>query len=430
MSVNEDIRSRSYAGNGSTTVFEAFYVVDVSTIKVQLTDANGNTTPWYSGTQYTIQGTFPGNATIVVKTTPTDYTPALNTTLTIFRDGAILQPTEFASSGPFPVEAVTTSLDRVTCFLQQNAALLDSSIKLPFQDQYNTTLPGPAQRINTVLAFDSNGAPTVTRLVDLESVSYTELVDDITDDAVAEILDTLAFPTIEAGDVGKVLSVSAGLEYEHKELPATPTATDIVYDNATSGLAATTTQAAIDEVTGLIGGMTLIASTTASNATTIDFTNAVAFDGTYKGLLFVFEEIFPAVNNADLRCVFSQAASWVVAAGSYTYANFGAVTTTAASPGGSVGDTSIGMAGPVNQNMGIVAGDALTGRATIYRMNETGGRKTIEWSVIYNDGAGDRIGVRNGAGRILTNADPIDGVRFFLSNGNIASGTIHMYGLK
>ncbi len=123
-------------GDGGTTSYPFGHKVFDSddVLVVHYVVATGVETTWVKDTHYTIDendvGTDTG-VTVVVKTTPTDYTPATGENLYIFLNLPFTQGTTFPSFGKFSPTTIEQALDEI---LQRQAMLkeeLDRTWKLP-----------------------------------------------------------------------------------------------------------------------------------------------------------------------------------------------------------------------------------------------------------------------------------------------------------
>ena len=121
-----------YDGDDSTASFPITFIIwTVDDPEVILTDSSGVETTWIRGTQYTITLTSPpATATLVVITSPIDYTPATGETLTIKSDLPNTQPTSLPLGGALPSGSVEQMVDQSVRQIQQSAEDIDRAPKL------------------------------------------------------------------------------------------------------------------------------------------------------------------------------------------------------------------------------------------------------------------------------------------------------------
>lgn len=134
MTLSSETVRVQYSGDGSTVAFPTTFEFWVdSDVKVILTE-NGVDTEWTDGTQYDITGHISGTqgtGTVTVKTTPTDYTPASGTTLTVKSDIPLTQLTDLTLGGSFPSTDVEQQLNKNVRQIQQIEEEVERAVKLP-----------------------------------------------------------------------------------------------------------------------------------------------------------------------------------------------------------------------------------------------------------------------------------------------------------
>jgi len=121
-----------YSGDGVTVSFTTGFKFALDAdVTVILTSAASVETTWTNGTQYTLVGAGLGvNGTVTVKTTPTDYTPASGTTLTIKRVPALTQTMDLPLGGALQSSNIENALDRNVHMMQAISESVDRSLKL------------------------------------------------------------------------------------------------------------------------------------------------------------------------------------------------------------------------------------------------------------------------------------------------------------
>lgn len=128
MTVEAEILSNQYAGNGSTTEFEfGFKVFDDDEIVVTLIEnATGVPSVQSKPTHYTVSLNDDGTGSVTMITAP-----ASGYTLDLRPVYDLLQPTNVRNQGRFLPEIHETALDRLTLFIQYLFRLVRRSIRLP-----------------------------------------------------------------------------------------------------------------------------------------------------------------------------------------------------------------------------------------------------------------------------------------------------------
>lgn len=165
-------------------------------------------------------------------------------------------------------------------------------------------------------------------------------------------------------------------------------------------------------------GMVLLATLTASNSATLDFTGlSKAFDQ----YVIVFEDLLPATSGVKFKIRFSTNAgsSWITTG----YQNPGITTD---------GIVLLDASGASDFTLGNTAtdfSDGLSGSALLGNVNSA---KTKKVCGTLMEGAtpGYTPGVALFGGNYGAATTVINGIRFLYSSGNIASGVIKIYGLR
>ena len=138
MTLTDSTNRVQYTGNGSTTSFAITFVFwDADDPQVTHADSSGTETTWTRGTQFTITGGSGATGTLTVVTSPTDYTPALNETLTIKSNLANTQPTSLPAGGELPSGTLEQQLDQIVRQLQQFSETVGRSITLKISSTEN-----------------------------------------------------------------------------------------------------------------------------------------------------------------------------------------------------------------------------------------------------------------------------------------------------
>ena len=168
-------------------------------------------------------------------------------------------------------------------------------------------------------------------------------------------------------------------------------------------------------------GLTLVEQHTASASAQLDFT---LISSTYDTYVFELVQIQAATSAANLLLRVGTGGTPTYDTGSnYNWAN--AISNSAGGTAftGSGGTTSIELAA----SMGNGATNSLGGTVKLYDPANTTFHKRFTNQIFYANSAGT-FSQRSGGGSYATTT-AVTAVRFFMSSGNIAAGTIRMYGL-
>lgn len=182
MTVSSATTRSDYAGNGSTTAFATnFRFLENGHIKVILTvDATGVETVQAETTNYTLTGAgldAGGTVTMLVA-------PASGETLTILRNIALLQETDYVENDAFPAESHEDALDKLTMISQQQQEEIDRSLKLT-ESQTSSGLTIPAPDNGKFMRWDSNGDLENFDIADISALAVTDFAKTYLDDVDA-----------------------------------------------------------------------------------------------------------------------------------------------------------------------------------------------------------------------------------------------------
>jgi hypothetical protein len=188
-----------------------------------------------------------------------------------------------------------------------------------------------------------------------------------------------------------------------------------------SGIAAT--NAANFPVLGQLGSV-LLASKTAAASATLDFTGLTG----YAHYLFVLQNVVLATDAKAINVVASQdnGATWLTLANTYVTSIVERLTTGAAA----VVFNDVGAAHCVFQvsNASNAAGKGVSGDITMYGLGSAAAYKYMLSKMAHYDGA--NLAFNEGLNAFVRDATPINAIRFIASAGNIATGTIKVYGFN
>ena len=156
MTISSTTTVNQYTGNNSTTAFAyAFKIYADADLKVILTSTAGVETVQTLSTHYTVSGA--GDAGGGNVTFTSGNTPGTGVLVTILRNTAITQSTDYVANDAFPAALHEDALDRLTVIAQHQQDRIDRSIKAPDSEAagYNMTLPSKDNRKGKYLAFNS-----------------------------------------------------------------------------------------------------------------------------------------------------------------------------------------------------------------------------------------------------------------------------------
>lgn len=174
------------------------------------------------------------------------------------------------------------------------------------------------------------------------------------------------------------------------------------------------------------GVFTLVEAHTASSSTEVDFTQ---ISSTYDEYLFEFENVLPATNSVGLQMqVSTNGGSSYDTGSNYRYANY-LVNDTGSFSTNSVASssaTSIILASSTLNNTSANGG--VSGWIKLFNPGNASQHKNItgQTTSLYADGNW-YTAMTGGAYKSTT---AVNAVRFLMSSGNVASGTIRMYGIS
>lgn len=180
--------------------------------------------------------------------------------------------------------------------------------------------------------------------------------------------------------------------------------------------------------TGLygLGGLYKIQSQTASASAQLDFSIPSGF----TQVVFVLKNIAPATDDTELAIRFSTDAG-VSFISTGTYRTASNMFNTAGTDVGEYGNTTTAIllcGTAVSEGMGNAAGETGSGVLTITGLNESA-RPNVSGTFCFHGSAANDF-IHGTAGGSIDTAATYNAVRFLMMSGNIASGTITMYGIK
>jgi hypothetical protein len=251
---------KQYTGDGATVAFATgFTFYDSSEIQVvERVTATGVETVKTITTHYTVGGGSGSTGTVTAVTAP-----ASTVTWTIRRISPLTQTADYVQGDAFSPSAHEDTLDKGALRDQDIREILNRSLHFPRSDlrTLSAEIPDSVARANTYLGFDADGEPTAIAAA-ASSVGVSTFMATVLDDtsavlaaATLEVIPLTAVGvTVQAYDadllaIAALTHVSGSVIRSNGSawLRAVLAGADVSYSPTTSGLVATTVQAAIDE---------------------------------------------------------------------------------------------------------------------------------------------------------------------------------------
>lgn len=186
MTISTTTSKVGYNGNGVTTAFSVpFLFLANADLTVVLLSSAGVETTLTLSTHYTVTGAGNDSGGTLTMVTP----PAIGERLTILREVALTQETDYISGDPFPAETHERALDRLTMIDQQQEEVLSRAMTLPVSDAASAALPTKAMRAGKYLAFDVDGNAVAVSGTS-SSIVVTPFMEGLLDDADAAAAQT------------------------------------------------------------------------------------------------------------------------------------------------------------------------------------------------------------------------------------------------
>lgn len=301
------------------------------------------------------------------------------------------------------------------------------------------------------------GNTTVTGLgTESAGISYwlrTASTPQFTHGAAAIVLPGGANLVAAAGDIFRFTSEGSGVWVLSGFLPAGITGTGSMVRATAPTLSGAnlgsstvaTTQAASDNSTKVAttayidrgssgASLVLIDTKTASSSSSLDFTTGIS--STYDFYVFRLVNVLPATDSVHLyfRVSTDGGSTFKQAASDYNWAIYG--TSTLGTGGTSSGGGTVAQIALTSTvasfTMANTANGGWCGTLTLVAPSSTAAHKRVSYEGIYlNKEAGTSTQAAVGGGGAYIGATTaINAVQFFHSSGNIASGTIYLYGVR
>lgn len=177
-----------------------------------------------------------------------------------------------------------------------------------------------------------------------------------------------------------------------------------------------------------IGAWTVIEEKTVSAVATVDFVTGI--DSTYKKYVIEIIGLVPVTDDVLLYCLYSQNAGGAWIAANYRFNNEGFDSTSTAYGYHASAQAFIALTDDDATNkISNAAGESYSGVFRFYNLASTTLTKKMEGSCTYDSAGGNLVGLNN-SGDYTANTAAVNGLRFILSSGNIASAIVKLYGIR
>jgi len=157
MAVSVTTNKNRLTSNGSTTAFNfTFPLPDSDTTQVKVILTVGSVDTLQDVSLYAVTATnndFSSGGTVTFTTAPASGT------ITIYRDLATTQTSDYVPGGALDADTLEGNLDKLTMLVQEQQDAIDRSIKFPVTDATSLTseIPNSSGRASNTLIFDSSG---------------------------------------------------------------------------------------------------------------------------------------------------------------------------------------------------------------------------------------------------------------------------------
>lgn len=340
-----------------------------------------------------------------------------------------------------PAVSTATSVTAASTFGTDNRLLRSDgtgrgaqSSGITIDDSDNVTLPGTLTASGTVTMNSKAFNEAYTTIASASTVSIGAAAANYLQ--VTGTTTITAFDTVQAG-TQRVLEFAGILTLTHNStsliLPGGASITTAAGDCATMRSEGSGNWRCINYTkangTSVIGGdVVKLTTAPASSSTSLDFTASIT--STYRAYMFVIEDLAVATDDVALWLRVSEDAgsNWKSSASDYAYVGFGKDSSAnQAIVSSGAAQFALNVAG-TGAGIGNAAGKTLSGTVIVHNPSGSSKNKRIQSHVAYAASANNTAYMTGGASYIGT-TNALNGVRFLASSGNLASGTITMFGI-
>jgi len=273
---------------------------------------------------------------------------------------------------------------------------------------------------STTPAWSTTTWPATTTANRILYSSSTSVIGEITSaNSATLVTNSSGVPALTSSMTdGQILIGSTG----GTPAPATLTAgSNVTITNASGSITIASTGG-----TGVGGSLTYITSQTASSSSSLDFVNY--FSSQYDGYLFEFIGVLPATNTDQLYMLMGTGGTPTYASTGYLWQNWSSYVGTGNSAQGSSNDTQWKVCAP---DAGGVSNSStyngIYGNLNLYGTNTSS--SVASGTCLFACYSTSASGYANTSCTFNIGAATYTAARFKFSSGNIASGTIRMYGI-
>lgn len=345
--------------------------------------------------------------------------------LTLNRIVPYEQTTTLSAQGAYSPTVVEAALDNIVFQTEQNNTRLLQSLRVPITDDAISDYPTAAERAGGFAGFAPTtgdamvlfGTPGSAIFVGTNSTSTSSVQTLLlTGPAVASVSTAGGVAT---ATFASTVDITDGTH-------TVSAATSLTFLNGTVGgsnPSATYTAPA----SGGGGGLVWLGTFTATgSATTIACEGVIS--ATYNVYKFVFTGITMQTSTANLGMQIGTGGTPTYdTAGNYSWMKVGVILGSPTTPiaAGTSGDTSAQLA----LSLGSTAGFCLGGDITFHNFNSTSLRKNYSGTIEYINSTPSQLVMTIG-GEWSTTATAVTALRLISSSGNIAAGSVYVYGMQ